>query len=129
MGSIDKALGMGLECIDFTLGMYMLVSGLMVKAMVVGFILVRMAADMLANSSGVSSMGLATTILEMGMHMLESTSPTKSMGSESINLPMAIDMKELGMRVEGKGLACTHLEMKKPRLATGRMGYLIFQAL
>ena len=53
VGSIGKVLGMDLECIGFTLGMYMQVSGPMDRAMVVGFILVRMAAGMLANSSGV----------------------------------------------------------------------------
>lgn len=126
--SIGRVLDMVLECIGFIQGMCMLVSGLMDRAMGVGYILVRMVADMLVNLSGVLSMDLVTIISGMGTHMLENTLQIKCMGLEYISLPMDIGMKELGMRVEGKGLECTHLEMEKPKQATGIMGYLMSQA-
>lgn len=47
---------MELGCTGFTLEMFMLESGLMGSVMVVEFILVRMVAAMLGNSSGVSNM-------------------------------------------------------------------------
>ena len=61
-GNIGKALGMGLGCIGFILGMFMLENGQVVRVMVVEFIPVRMVAGTLANSSGGSSMALVTTI-------------------------------------------------------------------
>lgn len=127
--STGKVLGMDLESIGSIQGMFMLVNGQMARAMVVEFILVRMAAAMLVNSSGVSSMALATTILGMGIHMLENTLQTKCTDSECINLGMGIGMKEHGMRERGKALECTHLEMEKPKQGTGRMGYLTLPAL
>lgn len=62
MGSIGRVLDMVLECIGFTLVMFMLGNGLMGRLMGVEFIPVRMGVDMLGNSSGASSMALVTTI-------------------------------------------------------------------
>lgn len=61
-GNINKDLDMDLGCICFIQEMFMLVNGLMAKAMVVEFINARMGAGMLVNSSGVSSMDLGITI-------------------------------------------------------------------
>jgi hypothetical protein len=61
-GSIGWDWGMGLGCIGSTPAMCMLESGLMGSVMGVEFILVRMGASMLGNSSGVLNMGLVVTI-------------------------------------------------------------------
>lgn len=127
--SIDRVSGMGLECIDFILVMYMLGNGRMGKVMGVEPILVKTVVDMWGNSSGVLSTAMATIILEMGTHMLENTLQTRCMGLEFIILPMVIGMREPGMRVEGKGLECTPLEMERLNLGTGKMGFLTSQAL
>lgn len=60
--STDRVLGMAMAFTGFTLGMFMLGSGQMGRAMDVEFTPVKMGADMLGNSSGVSNMGLAITI-------------------------------------------------------------------
>lgn len=60
--NIGKDLGMVLEFIGFIQGMFMQENGQMARVMGVGCIPVMMVADMLVNSSGVSSMALATTI-------------------------------------------------------------------
>lgn len=94
MGSIGRVLDMVLECIGFTLVMFMLGNGLMDRLMGVEFIPVRMGVDMLGNSSGASSMALVTTISEMGIHMLENILRIKCMGLESIDLQMDIGTRE-----------------------------------
>lgn len=127
--SIGRVSGMGLECIDFILVMFMLGNGRMGKVMAVEPILVKTVVDMWGNSSGVLSTAMATIILEMGTHMLENTLQTRCMGLEFISLPTVIGMREPGMRVEGKGLECTPLEMERLNLGTGKMGFLTSQAL
>ncbi|RVW15009.1 hypothetical protein CK203_090418 [Vitis vinifera] len=61
--SIGRVSGMGLECIDFILVMYMLGNGRMGKVMGVEPILVKTVVDMWGNSSGVLSTAMATIIL------------------------------------------------------------------
>ena len=52
-GSIGRVSGMGSECIDFILVMFMLANGLMGRVMGVEPILVKTVVDMWGNSSGV----------------------------------------------------------------------------
>lgn len=120
---------MDLGFISSILVMFMLVNGLVGKAMDVVFILVRMGVDMLGSLSGVSNMVLAITISEMETHMLGSTLQTKCMDSGFTVLPMGIDMKEPGTREGGKGLECTRLGMERHNLVIGKMVSLISLAL
>lgn len=61
--------------------------------------------------------------------MQENILQTRCMDLGCTVLQTVIGMRELGMREEDKALGCTHLGMGKHSQVTGRMGFLMFQAL
>nr|GMD59416.1 uncharacterized protein LOC112519506 isoform X2 [Ipomoea batatas] len=126
--NIGRDLGMALAFIGFILVMSMLENGQMAKAMAVGCIPVRMVADMLANSSGVSSMALATTISGILILTLENILLIRCTDLECTISPMGIVLKALGTREGDKDWGPILLGMEKPSRVTGIMAFLTFQA-
>ncbi|MBA0684758.1 hypothetical protein Goari_026321 [Gossypium aridum] len=94
----------------------------------VEFMLVRMAASMWGNSSGVLNMDLVITTSETGTNILGNIFPTRCMALVFINLEMDTAMRGLGMKEEGRDLVHTLSEMVRHNPVTGKMVLSMFLA-